>query len=220
MISGVRASSIRIEIDLVDDRVLERPVDHLLQPEFHVVAQIVEAQLVIRAIGDVAAIGFLPLVIVQLVDDDADTQAEKPVDLPHPFGVALRQIVVDRDDMHALARERIEIDRQRRDQRLALAGLHLGDHAAMQHDPAHQLHIEMALAERALGGLAHRRERLDEQIVEFGAIGEPRLEFGRAGAQRLVRQLLKLGLQLVDLIDQRLEAFDVAVVGGAEQPPG
>ena len=75
--------------------------------------------------------------------------------------------------MHALAGQRVEIDRQGRDQRLAFAGLHLGDHAAMQHDPAHQLHVEMALAERALRGLAHRRERLDEQIVEFGAVGEP-----------------------------------------------
>ena len=63
----------------------------------------------------------------------------------------------------------------------------------MQHDLAHQLHVEMALAERALRGLAHRRERRDEQIVEFGAIGEPRLEFGRAGAQRLVRQLSSSG---------------------------
>ena len=43
----------------------------------------------------------------------------------------------------------------------------------MQHDPAHQLHVEMALAERALRGLAHRRERLDQQIVELGAVGEP-----------------------------------------------
>ena len=57
MISGVRASSIRIEFDLVDDRVMERPVDHVLQPELHVVAQIVEAELVVGAVGDVAAIG-------------------------------------------------------------------------------------------------------------------------------------------------------------------
>jgi hypothetical protein len=50
--------------------------------------------------------------------------------------------------------ERVEIDRQRGDQRLAFAGLHLGDLALMQDHAAHQLHVEMALAERALRRLA------------------------------------------------------------------
>jgi hypothetical protein len=45
-------------------------------------------------------------------------------------------------------------------------------------------------------------------------------EFGGAGAQCLVRQLFEFGLQLVDLLDERPEAADVAIVGGAEQPPG
>jgi hypothetical protein len=50
--------------------------------------------------------------------------------------------------MHALAGERVEIDRQRRDQRLAFAGLHLGDRCLqVQHHAADQLHVEMPLAE-------------------------------------------------------------------------
>ena len=72
MISGVRASSIRIEFDLVDDGVMEGSMHHFLQPELHVVAQIVEAQLVVGAVRDVGGVGVPPFGIGQPVDDAAD----------------------------------------------------------------------------------------------------------------------------------------------------
>ena len=157
-------------IDLVDDRVTERPLDHVLKPELHIVAQIVEAQFVVGAVGDVAQVLGAAASIVEVVDDAADVHAEIIVDLTHPLGVAPGEIVVDRDDVDAVAGERVEIDRQGRDQRLAFAGFHLGDHAAMQHDATHQLHVEMALTEGALRRLAHRRKGFDEQIVELCAV--------------------------------------------------
>ena len=98
--------------------------------------------------------------------DDADGEAEELVDLAHPFGVALGEVVVDGDDVDAAAGERVEIDRQRGDQRLAFAGLHLGDLAFVQHHAADQLHVEMALAERALAGLAHGGEGRHQDVVE------------------------------------------------------
>ena len=146
MISGVRASSIRIEVDFVDDGVEVAALDHVLQPVLHVVAQIVETEFVVGAIGDVARIGVLAFGVVQPMDDDADGKAEEVVDLAHPFGVAAGQVVVDGDDVDALAGERIEVDRKRCHQRLAFAGLHLGDVALVQHHAADQLHVEMALA--------------------------------------------------------------------------
>ena len=148
-------------------------------------------------------------------------QAEKAVDLTHPLGVAAGEIVVDRDDMHAVAGERVEIDRQGRDQGLAFAGLHLGDHAAMQHDAAHQLHVEMALAEGALGGLAHGGEGVGQEVVELGPVGQLLLEvlrFARAARRRTAPS--SCGSDLVDRGDDVPEALDVAIVGGAEQPPG
>ena len=166
MISGVRASSIRIEFDLVHDGEDVPALDHVLQPVLHVVAQVVEAELVVGAVGDVAVVGRLALLVVQPVHDDADREAEEIVDLAHPFGVALGEVVVDRHHVHAAAGERVEIDRQRRDQRLAFAGLHLGDAALVQDHAADELHVEMALPERALGGLAAGGEGLDQDVVE------------------------------------------------------
>ena len=83
----------------------------------------------------------------------------------------MREVVVDGDDVDALAGERVEVDGQRGDQRLAFAGLHLGDLALVQHHAADQLHVEVALAERALGGFAHGREGGNEKVVERGALG-------------------------------------------------
>ncbi len=90
----------------------------------------------------------------------------------------------------------------------------------MQHDAAHQLHVEMALAERALGGLAHRGEGLGQDVVELRPVGEPLLELRGSRAQLVVGQRRQLRLQLVDRGDDVRQALDVAIVGGAEQPPG
>ena len=124
--------------------------------------------------------------------DDADRQAEEAVDLPHPLGVAAGQVVVDGDDVHALAGERVEVDRQRRDQGLAFAGPHLGDGALVQHHAADELHVEMALAERALRRLAHGGEGRDQDVVEALAGRELRLELVGAGAQLVVGERLEL----------------------------
>ena len=163
---------------------------------------------------------FLRSVVVEAVHDDADREPEELVDLAHPLGVALGEIVVDGDDMDAAAGERVEIDRERRDQRLAFAGLHLGDLALVQHHAADELHVEMALAERALAGLAHGGESRDQNVVERRAVGELFLELFGARAQRLVGELLELLLQRVDGIDPRPVGADAPVVGGTEQLAG
>ena len=103
----------------------------------------------------------------------ADAHAEEAIDPAHPLGVALGEIVVDGDDMHALAGERVQIDRERGDERLAFAGAHLGDAAFVQHHAADELHVEMALAQRALGRLAHGGEGGHQKFVERLAGGQP-----------------------------------------------
>ena len=106
--------------------------------------------------------------------------------MAHPLGVALGEVVVDGDDVHAAAGQRIEIDRQRRDQRLALAGLHLGDAAFVQDHAADQLHVEVPLTDRPLGRLAYGGEGRHQQVVERCALGELLLE--RVGARAQARR--------------------------------
>ena len=151
--------------------------------------------------------------------DAADRQAEEFVDLAHPAGVALGQVVVDRHHVHALAFERVEIDRERRHQGLALAGLHFGDLAAVQNHSAQQLHVEMPLAERTLRRLAHGRESLDQHGVQRLALLQALPELLGAGTERLVGQVDQLRLKRVDGVDLRLHLLDQPLVRGAEYRP-
>ena len=90
-------------IDLVDDREVELSLDHVFQTELHVVPQVVEAVFVVRPVGYVAGILGAALLVGKAMNDAADRQSEELVYLAHPNGIALRQVVVDGDDMHALA---------------------------------------------------------------------------------------------------------------------
>ena len=91
-------------VDLVDDCVVERPLHHGLGPRLHVVTQIVEPVFVVGAVSHVGPIGCFPLDIIEAVHDAPDLEAEELVNLPHPFGVAHRQVVVDGHNVDALAR--------------------------------------------------------------------------------------------------------------------
>ena len=191
-------------------------LDHLRHLVLHVVAQIIEAVFVVGAVGDVGSIGLGALDIVEPVHDDADGEAEEAVDLAHPLAIAAGQVVVHRDHVHALAGERVQIDRQGRDQRLAFAGPHLGDRALVQHHAADELDVEVTLAERPLGGLADRGEGRDQNVVEGLAGRELGPELLGSGAQLVVRELLELGLQRVDRRHLRPVRLQPAVVDRAK----
>jgi hypothetical protein len=64
------------------------------------------------------------------------------------------------------AEQRIEINRQRRDERFAFTGPHLSNHSAVQHHPADHLNIEMAHTGRPNRGFAHARECFGQQLIE------------------------------------------------------
>ena len=79
-----------------------------------------------------------------LVADDRYAHPQRVIDGPVPAGIAPGQVVVDGDQVGALAFQRIEVERQHRDQGLALTGFHLGDLSLMQDDAAHHLDVEGA----------------------------------------------------------------------------
>ena len=62
-------------VDLVDDREVVPALHVVRELELHVVAEVVEAELVVRAVGDVGGVGDLALGVVQVVLDDADRHA-------------------------------------------------------------------------------------------------------------------------------------------------
>ena len=109
--SGVRASSIRIESTSSTIAYAWLRCDGAVERDGHVVAQIVEAELGVRPVRDVAGVGLAPLGERHHVLDGADGRAELLVHGARPLGVALREVVVDGDEVDASARERVQVER-------------------------------------------------------------------------------------------------------------
>ena len=184
--------------------------------ELHVVAQVVEAELVVRPVSDRLPVSCPALDVVQAVNDHTHSEPEPAIDPAHPFGVALREVVVDRDHMDPGPGDSVQIDSQGSGQGLALAGLHLGNLAFVQHDAADQLHVEVAHAQHPPGRLAANGERFRQQVVQRLARSVPFDEFRGLGLQVLVGHGLHLAGPGVDLVDAGLEALEFALVLGTE----
>jgi hypothetical protein len=108
----------------------------------------------------------LALGIGEPVHDHPYRHAQKAIDAAHPFGIATGQVVVGRDEVHALAGQGVQVEGQGGDQGLALAGFHFGDAAPVQDHPADELHVEMPHVHRAPARLATNRKGLGQQAVQ------------------------------------------------------
>ena len=194
-------------VDFVNDPVVQAALHTLVQRVDHVVAQVVEPELVVGAEGQVGGIGGAPLVSGHAVLDDADAQPQ-PFDQSAavPVGVAVGQVIVDGDDVHALVGQGVEIGGQRGDRSLAFTGAHFGNVAAMQHHAADELYVELPLAGVTADRFAHRGKCFGQQVVQRLAGVEALAECRRLAEQFLVRAGAQFWLHRVDALDQRREA--------------
>ena len=151
------------------------------------------------------------------MDDQAHRQAQEAVYLAHPLAVAAGQIVVDGDDMHALAGQGVEIGGQNGHQGLALAGLHFGDAALMQNDAANELHPEGLHAQNTPGRLPRRSKGLRQDIVKRLPLGKSSFEFVGLGAKLRVAELGIGGIQLFDGVRYRIDSLQFTVGIASEQ---
>jgi hypothetical protein len=199
-------------VHLVDDREVQLALDVVAEPELHVVAEVVEPELVVLTVGDVAAVGGLALGIVEVVDDAAHGQAEEVVDPAHPLGVAAGEVVVHGHDVDAASAERIEVARQRGGEGLALAGAHLGDAPLVEEHPADELDVEVALADGPARRLAGQGEGLVQHVVQGTAVRHLLLQSGRLARERIIGELPHPGLEGVDAGDAGPGALELALV--------
>ena len=100
-------------VNLVDDGVVVAALHALLGTGNHVIAQVIKAELGVGAVGDVGLVGRTLELERHVVLEQTDGHAQVLVDAAHPLGVALCQVIVDGNDMHALAGDGVEIAGQR-----------------------------------------------------------------------------------------------------------
>ena len=130
-------------VHFVDDGEEVSALDLFLLARGHaVVAEIIESELGIGAVGDVARVHLAADLGGLIVQDAADGQAEEPVNGAHPLGIACGKVIVDGDDMNAAAGDGVEKDGEGSDQGLAFAGAHFSDLAAVKGDATDQLYVE------------------------------------------------------------------------------
>jgi hypothetical protein len=144
---------------------------HVARLPRHVVAEVVEAEFVVRAVGDVGGVLLAAHRRGLARHDAAGGHAEGSEHAAHELRLVAREEVVDRDDVHAAAREGVEVGGRGGHEGLALTRLHLGDVAEVESGAAHELHVEVTKAEGAAARFAHRGERLGQQVVERLPVG-------------------------------------------------
>jgi hypothetical protein len=90
-------------------------------------AQVIEAEFVAGAVGNIAAVG-LPLLVVRgPFRQQANATAQRLVNRLEQLEVAAREIAIRRHDMNGALGDRSQKRRQSSRQRLTFAGLHFGN---------------------------------------------------------------------------------------------
>ena len=108
----------------------------------HVVAQVVEAELIVRPEGDVSVVRRTTLRgIGAVLVDTVYAEAVEHVQRAHPLRVTLGEVVIHRDDVDTITREGIEEDGKRSDESLTFPRSHLGDLTLVQDGTPEELHV-------------------------------------------------------------------------------
>ena len=195
-------------VDLVDDGVIQVTLYHLFLVIHHIIPQIIEAELVVRPIRDIAVVVLSPFLCRNIVENPADRQTQERIDLSHPFHVSLREIVIDRDDMDAFSFQRVQICRHRGHQRLTFTGLHLGDPSLVQRDAADDLYRERLHPDSAVRCFtadckSFREQRIQGFSLSLAAV----LEFRGFRPQFLICQFRGFVLKREDFVRDFLQFF-------------
>ena len=104
-------------VHFVDDGKIMAALDLFLFARGHaVIAKVIEAELGIGAVGDIAIVLLAPDVRRLIVQNATDGQSQELVNGAHPFTIASGEVIIHRHDVHATAGQRVEIYRQGRHQ--------------------------------------------------------------------------------------------------------
>ena len=196
-------------VDLVDNSEGVLALDFILFVDDHVVAQIVKAELVVGAVGDVGGIGFFAFVALDIMNDQTDRESEEAVELAYPLGVTLCQIVVDRDDVDALAGQAVEVGGQGRDEGLTFTGFHLGETSLMQDDAADDLYGEVLHPKHTPRRFAAYRKCVGQDVVGGLAVTQSFLEKCCLFLEFAVGHLLIFALKRTHRVADGTDAFEL-----------
>ena len=204
-------------VHLVYDSERERTLNAVFCVSDHIVAQIVETELAVGRIHNVAVVSVALFVSLHAAHIAAYRESEETENFAHPVAVVFSEIFVDGNDVHAFAGESVEVSGQRSDKRLAFARLHLCDPALMQNYTADDLDVKVFHAEHAPARLSYRSESLGKKVVELFSRSVPVFILLSACGEFFVAHCLKFRLERHYLVCCFLEFFEFPRVSRREQ---
>ena len=183
----------------------------------HVVTQIIKPQLVVGAVGDIRIISRLAILGIEIMNDQTDGQAEIAIYLAHPLTVAAGQVVVDRDHMHALSGQCVEVGGQNNRLRFTFTGFHFGDTALVQNDTAQNLHGKVWCSQYPVSRFTADGKSVGKNIVQRLPRRQAIFEQLRLTLELTFRHGVVFVLERQHLIANRLDALNFSLAVIAEQ---
>ena len=131
----------------------------------HIVTQVVKAQLVVCSVCNVGVVSRLSLLVVNLVSDKTYGKTEVSVELAHPLGVTASEVVVDGNDMNAVACKTVEVCGEGSNKSFTFTCFHLGDTSLMKNDSADNLNGIVLHTEHSVACLTANSKCVGKNIV-------------------------------------------------------
>ena len=131
-------------VDLIDNSIMMFALHQIIGVDGHIVAQIIETELVVGTESDITFICPASCIGIGLMLVNAiHAESVEHVERAHPLGVTLGEVVVYRNHMHPFPGKGIEEHRQCCHKRLAFTGRHFSNLAFMKGYTANKLHVIM-----------------------------------------------------------------------------
>ena len=197
-------------VHFVDDGIVQVSLNHIFLTGYHVITQVVETEFVVCTISDITVIRFTAFVVIHTIQDTANSQPQKSVNLTHLIRVTLCQIVIDCNNVYPFAFQRIQVCRQCCHQCFTFTGFHFRDSALVHDDTAHQLYGEMFHIQHMSTGrcFSYHCICFRQDIIQCFAVCQTILEFLCFTSQFFIRKRFILGTQCFDLCYDWFDLFD------------
>src|SRR5699024_11774643 len=93
----------KYRVYLIDDGIVQISLYQLFFIDYHIVTKVIESQLIIGYISDIAGILGSSLVILHRVQHHAYSKSQKLMNLSHPLSVTVCQVIVDGYNVYTLS---------------------------------------------------------------------------------------------------------------------
>ena len=177
--------------------------------DYHIIAKIIKAKLVIGTVGYISVVCLLLLSIRHSVNNKSDRKSHETIELTHPLGVTLCKIIINGYDMNAFSRKRVKICRKGRNEGLTFTRFHFTDTSLMKHDTTDYLNGEMAHTEYAVACLSASGKGFGKNIVKRLSVFKSIFKLPRLSFKVFIRQSSVLFLKFKDLFLKRKDSFNL-----------